>query len=65
MASPLAVVTGASAGIGRELAREFTRHAYDLVLCAEDARIEDVAAELRGGGARVWAVRADLATGDG
>jgi short-subunit dehydrogenase len=31
-AKPLAVVTGASSGIGYELARQFARHGYDLVM---------------------------------
>ena len=32
----LAVITGASSGIGRELAREFAEHGYDLIVAAED-----------------------------
>jgi uncharacterized protein len=39
---PLAVVTGASAGIGRELAAQFAGNGYDLVVAAEDERIESV-----------------------
>lgn len=35
----LAVVTGASSGIGSELARQFAEHGYDLVICAEDGGI--------------------------
>jgi uncharacterized protein len=35
--SRLAVVTGASSGIGLELARQFEQHGYDLLVCAEDA----------------------------
>lgn len=62
---PLAVVTGASSGIGRALAGEFARHGFDLVVCAEDARLAAVADELRGRGTDVTAVRADLATYDG
>ncbi|MFF8831062.1 SDR family NAD(P)-dependent oxidoreductase [Streptomyces sp. NPDC015131] len=63
---PLAVVTGASSGIGRELARVFAEHGYDLVVCAEDAGLAEAAGALRGrGGAAVEAVRADLATYDG
>jgi NAD(P)-dependent dehydrogenase (short-subunit alcohol dehydrogenase family) len=36
---PLALVTGASSGIGRELASEFARGGFDLVIAAEDAGI--------------------------
>lgn len=65
-----AVVTGASSGIGRELATLFVEHGYDLVVAAEDAGIEAAAAELRatggqGGGAQVDAVQVDLATPEG
>jgi len=31
-----AVVTGASSGIGYELARQFAEHGYDLLIAAED-----------------------------
>ena len=36
---PLAVVTGASSGIGRELAARFAENGYDLIVAAEDERI--------------------------
>src|SRR5687768_13618700 len=61
----LAVVTGASSGIGLELAREFAEHGFDLVIAAEDGGIEVAAAELRKRGGTVLAVRADLADPDG
>ncbi|WNB84491.1 SDR family NAD(P)-dependent oxidoreductase [Cellulomonas sp. ATA003] len=41
---PLALVTGASSGIGLELAQLFAENGFDLVVCAEDAGIS-VAAE--------------------
>ncbi|WP_433280283.1 SDR family NAD(P)-dependent oxidoreductase [Pseudonocardia xinjiangensis] len=63
--SPLAVVTGASSGIGRELAKQFAENGFDLLVTAEDTRIDEAAAQLRATGADVRAVRADLRTADG
>jgi short-subunit dehydrogenase len=62
---PLALVTGASSGIGRELAREFAGHGFDLVITAEDAGIADAGRELSGDGAHVEAIQVDLARPDG
>jgi uncharacterized protein len=61
-----AVVTGASSGIGYELARKLAEHGYDLLIIAEDDGIEPAAANLRRDGEnQVTAVRADLAGYDG
>jgi short-subunit dehydrogenase len=61
-----AVVTGASSGIGFELARQFVEHRFDVLIAAEDGEIEQAAAQLRQTGAgSVQAVRVDLATYDG
>ncbi|GGW47637.1 oxidoreductase [Streptomyces lucensis JCM 4490] len=58
---PLAVVTGASSGIGLELARQLAERGYDLIINAEDdARLEDAARRIRAEGAEVETVRADL-----
>lgn len=62
---PLAVVTGASSGIGYELAKLFAENGYDLVIAAEDAGINDAARELSAQGANVETVQVDLATYDG
>lgn len=63
---PLAVVTGASSGIGLELARQFAHHGYDLLIAAEGPELDHVANELRNReGAHVTTVRCDLATYDG
>ncbi|WP_455361385.1 SDR family NAD(P)-dependent oxidoreductase [Streptomyces sp. SYSU K21746] len=62
---PLAVVTGASSGIGFELAKQFADNGFDLVVSAEDPGVEQAAEELRAAGADVQVVRADLATYDG
>ncbi|TWD18022.1 short-subunit dehydrogenase [Streptomyces sp. T12] len=62
---PLALITGASSGIGLELTRQFASHGYDLVVNAEDEELESAARKLRESGAEVRAVRADLRTGEG
>jgi uncharacterized protein len=58
---PLALVTGASSGIGFHVARELAQRGFDLVVCAEDAELETAAARLREEeGVGVEAVRLDL-----
>jgi short-subunit dehydrogenase len=64
-ARPLAVVTGASAGIGYELAKLCAQNGYDLVIAADQAKIKDAAEDFRSSGASVEAVEADLATLEG
>ncbi|WP_111766922.1 SDR family NAD(P)-dependent oxidoreductase [Nakamurella deserti] len=56
---PLALVTGASSGIGLELARQFLTHGFDVVVTAEDD-IAEATAGLAVDGAAVIPVRADL-----
>jgi uncharacterized protein len=63
--APLALVTGASSGIGLGLARQFVEHGFDVVVAAEDAELDQAAAELRGSGREVTAVRVDLSTPEG
>jgi short-subunit dehydrogenase len=60
----LAVVTGASHGIGLELARQFAGNGFDLIVAAEDDAIEQAAAELSNG-VSVEAVQVDLSRSDG
>ncbi len=61
----LAVVTGASTGIGFELARIAAEHDHDLVIAADEAEIDNAADRLRRHGGTVEPVLADLATMEG
>ncbi|MBD2091139.1 SDR family NAD(P)-dependent oxidoreductase [Microcoleus sp. FACHB-1515] len=65
MAKPLAVITGASSGIGYELAKQFAEHGFDLVVTSTGESIEEAAEAFRGLTAQVETVQADLATYDG
>lgn len=68
MADPirkLAVVTGASTGIGLELARECAKNGFDLIIAANESEIEVAAEQLRREGGAVEVVEADLATLEG
>jgi short-subunit dehydrogenase len=57
----VAVVTGASRGLGLLLARELAGHGCPLVICARDAAgLERAAAQLRDAGAEVTAVACDV-----
>ena len=61
----LAVVTGASTGIGLELARICAKNGFSLIIAANEPEIEDAANELRREGTVVETVQADLATIEG
>ena len=60
-----AVVTGASSGIGYELAKQFAENGFDLLIVSAGERIHDTAQEFQTAGTRVQAVQADLATHEG
>src|SRR4051794_32749613 len=60
----LAVITGASSGIGYELARVFAENGFDLLINAEGEAIETARLTLSNG-TNVDAVRADLSRAEG
>jgi short-subunit dehydrogenase len=63
---PFAVVTGASSGIGYELARVFAENGYDLLGNSASQQIQRAASDLRNiNGSSVEVVQADLTTYDG
>src|SRR6195952_4594012 len=62
---PFAIVTGASTGIGFELAKRCAKEGYDLLIAADEPAIEKAATTLRRGGTKVEALQADLATTEG
>jgi len=65
MQKQLAVVTGASSGIGYELAKQFAQNGFDLVIAAEDLGIVEAAQAFQAWGAQVHHVQADLSTYEG
>jgi uncharacterized protein len=61
----LALITGASSGIGYQLAKQFVEHGYDVIIAAEDDGISDAAQTLSGPGVLVRPVHVDLRSPDG
>ena len=61
----LAVITGASTGIGLELAKICARDGYDLIVAADEARIDDVEGQLALAGNSCTALQVDLSSTEG
>lgn len=61
---PLAIVTGASSGIGLELALLAAKEGFDLLLAA-DTPLDEAVSRTRALGAAVEAIQCDLATNQG
>jgi uncharacterized protein len=64
-AKPLAVITGASTGIGYELAKCCAENGFDLIVAADEPLIQTAAKDFEALGARTEALNADLATFEG
>ena len=62
---PLAFVTGASSGIGLELALEFARNGYDVAISGSSAQIFEAATSIEALGASAYPHRADAASAEG
>lgn len=62
---PLAVITGASSGIGYELAKVFARNGFDLLVVAEDRGIMEAGNAFRSIGAQVETFQVDLSNFQG
>jgi short-subunit dehydrogenase len=65
MAKSFAVVTGASSGIGYELAAQFAKNNFDTLIVAENDAIVGAAASLSSFGSTVTPLKADLAQYEG
>jgi len=65
MADKFAIITGASTGIGFELATLAAQDGYDILIVADEPLIEAAAADFRQFGTNVQSVQADLSTIDG
>jgi len=65
MADKFAIVTGASTGIGFELATLAAKNGYDILVASNEPLIEDAARDFRQYGTDVQALNVDLSTIDG
>jgi uncharacterized protein len=65
MSDKFSIITGASSGIGYELANELARRGYDLAVASAGDRLNSAAQAFRSKGIEVFPIQADLATSEG
>ncbi len=65
MSGQLAIVTGASSGIGYNLAKVFAENGFDLIIGSNGDRLDKAEADFKALGVKVTAVQSDLATFEG
>ena len=65
MSKQFALITGASSGIGKNLAKIFAENGHDLLIVSQSEKLIATQAEIQASGASVDALRADLSTYDG
>ena len=65
MANKFAIITGASTGIGFELATLAAQDGYDILVCADEPLVDAAAADFKQFGTQVDAVEADLSSFEG
>lgn len=65
MANKFAIITGASTGIGFELATLAAKDGYDILVVADESLIESAAKDFEQFGTQVQSVEADLSTIEG
>lgn len=64
-AGKLAVITGASTGVGYYLADECAAHGFDVIVAADEEKIEDASKGFQARGVNAVAVQTDLASPEG
>ncbi|KGX92409.1 oxidoreductase [Pontibacillus halophilus JSM 076056 = DSM 19796] len=62
---PLAMITGASSGLGLEIAKHFAKDNYDIAISGSSDRIFEAAEVIRDFGVEAYPHKADAATYDG